>query len=341
MSEFDEDPQVDSGDALEQLLSNATVRPVPDSHKVTAARDVIHAEWRRVCAGRRSRRRVTRFAIAASVLIVVFSVFGLFRTSGVHFVQVAAIQKSFGTIHWLSKRSVLEPTASLAKVHAGQTIVTGDKSGIALAWINGGSVRLDENTKVEFQDESSIVLHSGQIYFDSQPAEIIGGTSASAANAFTVITDQGLVTHKGTQFMAHVHADTLTVSVREGQVSIDGPYYDSDARRGEQVIFSGSRSPTTLRINAYGGAWEWIGQTSPPVDVDGKSVLALLEWASRELGLELRFLGDTVKPAVHAERLIGIGRIDKQPEAALKMYMPTTAFTWRIAEGVIYVSDSE
>ena len=341
MSEFDEDPQVDSGDALEQLLSNATVRPVPDSHKVTAARDVIHAEWRRVCAGRRSRRRVTRFAIAASVLIVVFSVFGLFRTPGVHIVQVAAIQKSFGTIHWLSKRSVLEPTASLAKVHAGQTIVTGDKSGIALAWINGGSVRLDENPKVECQDESSYVLHAGQIYVDSQPAEIIGGTRGSAANAFTVITDQGLVTHQGTQFMAHVHADTLTVSVREGQVSIDGPYYDSDARRGEQVIFSGSRSPTTLRINAYGGAWEWIGQTSPPVDVDGKSVLALLEWASRELGLELRFLCDTVKPAVHAARLRRVGTRDTPPEATLKMDRPRPGCTWRSAEVVIYGSDSE
>ncbi len=339
MSEFNEEPPFESGDALEQLLSHATVRPVPDSHKVSAARAAVHAEWRKVCAGRRSRRQVVRFAIAASLLIAVFSVFGLFRTPGVDLVQVAAFQKSFGTIHWLSEQSELQPTASQAKVHAGQTIVTGENSGIALAWINGGSVRINENTKVEFRNESSIYLHSGQIYFDSRPAELIADATASGVNAFTVVTDQGSVTHIGTQFMALVDAGTLTVSVREGRVSVDGPYYDSDARRGEQVEFRGSRRPTTLSINTYGGAWDWIGQTSPPIDVNGKSVHVFLEWVSREMGLELAFVGDTVEQAVRTETLIG--RVDAQPEAALEVRMATTAFTWDIAEGVIYVRDSE
>jgi hypothetical protein len=339
MSEFGEEPPVESGDALEQLLSHATLRPVPDSHKVSAARDVVHAEWSRVCAGRRSRRQVVNFAIAASVLIVVFSVFGLFRTPGGDLVQVAAIQKSFGTIHWLSEQSELQPTASLAKVHAGQTIVTGDKSGIAVAWTNGGSVRINENTKVEFRDESSIFLHSGEIYFDSRPAELIAGTTASGVNAFTVITDQGSVTHTGTQFMAHVDADSLTVSVREGRVSVDGSNYDSDARRGEQLVFSGSRRPTTLSISTYGGAWDWIGQTSPPIDVDDTPVLVILEWVSREMGFELAFASDKVEQAVRIETVSG--RVDAQPDAALEYYMATTAFTWRIAEGVIYVSKGE
>ncbi len=339
MSEFNEEPPFESGDALEQLLSHATVRPVPDSHKVSAARAAVHAEWRKVCAGRRSRRQVVRFAIAASLLIAVFSVFGLFRTPGVDLVQVAGFQKSFGTIHWLSEQSELQPTASQAKVHAGQTIVTGDNSGIAVAWINGGSVRINENTKVEFRDESSIFLHSGQIYFDSRPAELIAGATASGVYAFTVVTDQGSVTHTGTQFMALVDTDTLTVSVREGRVSVDGPYYDSDAQRGEQVEFRGSRRPTTLSINTYGGAWDWIGQTSPPIDVNGKSVHVFLEWVSREMGLELAYVGDTVDQAVRTETLVG--RVDAQPEAALEFYMATTAFTWDIAEGVIYVRDSE
>ena len=341
MSEFNEDPPVESGDALEQLLSNATVRPVPDSHMVSGARAAVHEEWRRVCAGRRSRRQVTMFAIAASVLIVVFSVFGLFRTPGVDLVQVAAIQKSFGTIYWLSEQSELQPTASLGTVHAGQTIVTGADSGIAVAWANGGSVRLDENTKVEFRDESSIFLHSGQIYFDSRPAELIAGATVSGVNAFTVVTDRGSVAHKGTQFMTHVDADTLTVSVREGRVSVEGSYYDGDAQRGEQLVLNGSRRPTILSINTYGGAWDWIGQTSPPVDVKGKSLHVFLEWVSREMGLQLAFVGNKVEQAVHKDSLIGIGRIDIQPEAALKMYMSTTAFTWKIVEGVIYVSDGK
>ena len=65
----------------------------------------------------------------------------------------------------------------------------------------------------------------------------------------------------------------------------------------------------------------------------------LLEWVCRELGLELKFVGDTVEQAVRDERLIG--RVDAKPEAALRMRMATTAFTWRVADGAIYVSDSE
>lgn len=339
MSEFSEGQPIDSGDALEQLLSRAAVRPMPDSHEVAAARDAIHSEWRKLIAGRRSRRHIMRFAIAASVLITAISVFGLLRTPGGDIVQVAAIQKSFGTIYLLSEQSELQQASGLATVHTGQTIVTGEDAGIALAWINGGSVRLNENTKVEFQDDSSIVLHSGQVYFDSQPAELIAGTTASDVNTFTVITDRGSVTHTGTQFMAHVVADALIVSVREGRVSVDGSFYDGTASRGEQIVFRGSRRPTVLNINEYGGAWGWIGQTSPPVDVNGKSVHVLLEWVCRELGFELEFVGDTVEQAVRNELLIG--RVDAEPEAALRMRMATTAFTWRVEDGVIYVSDSE
>lgn len=66
-------------------------------------------------------------------------------------------------------------------------------------------------------------------------------------------------------------------------------------------------------------------------------MLVLLEWVCRELGLELAFVGDTVEQAVRAKLLIG--RVDAKPDAALRMYMATTAFEWRIEQGVMYVSD--
>lgn len=337
MSKINESLPIDNDVALEQLLSHASVRPVPDSPDEAAVRDAVHTEWLKVSAGRRSRRHVRNFAIAASVLLVVFSAFGLFRMPAVDIVPVASIQKSFGTIYLLGERSVLQRTENLATVHTGQTIVTGEGAGMALAWSNGGSVRLDQNTKVEFQDDKSIFLHSGQIYFDSQPAELIAGRDRSDVEAFTVVTDQGSVMHRGTQFMAHVETDALTVSVREGKVSVDGRFFEQVASRGEQVVFSGSQRPTVLDINEYGGQWNWIAKTSPPIDVDGKSVLVLLEWVCRELGLELEFVGDTVEQAVRAKLLIG--RVDAKPDAALRMYMATTAFEWRIEQGVMYVSD--
>ena len=174
MSEFSEGQPIDSGDALEQLLSRATVRPMPDSNEVAAARDVIHSEWRKLIAGRRSRRHIMRFAIAASVLITAISVFGLLRTPGGDIVQVAAIQKSFGTIYLLSEQSELRQASGLAKVHTGQTIVTGEDAGIA----QGQGAQIDGGTSYYIEPGACTGRH-GRVG-ETQDAHRTGGRECAA-----------------------------------------------------------------------------------------------------------------------------------------------------------------
>lgn len=328
----------DIDNTLEQLLRRASPRPVPDAEAAAAAREAVRSEWQAVSGRHRSRRKVLRFAVAASVLVAVFSVFSLFRVAEVGVTQVASIQKSSGSIYVLGEQSELLRAEKLTAIHEGQVIVTGDDAGIALTWSSGGSLRLDKNTEVDFRDHETVFLRSGQIYFDSQASELIANVGAVGPVSFQVETEHGVVSHVGTQFMTEVNAGKLKVSVREGQVDVAGQYYAQSASRGEQLVFSGRQRPLVLSFPEYGAAWDWIAAVSPSVSVNGKSVHEFLNWAGRELGMSIRYIDDDVERV--ARKTLLVGRIDTEPREALRLRMMTVALDWRSEEGVIYVSNS-
>ncbi len=323
---------------LEQLLSKASPRLVPDPEDTEAARDAVRQEWQAVSGQYRSRNRMLRFAVAATVLISLFSLFNAYRVVEPKWVTVASIQKSFGSIYVLGDQSELTRVDDLAGIHAGQVIVTGDDAGIALAWSNGGSVRLHRSTEVEFRDENTVFLRSGQLYFDSTPSELIAGPATTGDASFQIETEYGSISHIGTQFMTEVDSNALKVSVREGRVDITGRYYPHVAERGEQVLLSGRQRPVVLSVPVYGAAWDWIRLTSPAVDVDGKSVHAFLTWVGRELGMSIRYGNSDIEQ--EARRALLEGQIDSEPAEALRMRMLTTAYDWHFEQGVIYVSGS-
>ncbi len=328
----------DIDETLEQLLSKASPRPQPDAAATAAARAALRAEWQAVTVRHRIHKKVIHFAVAATVLIAVFSLFNNFRPVDPVPLRVATIQKSFGSIFVLGEQSELTRADDLAAIHEGQTVVTGEDAGIALAWGGGGSVRLDKNTEVAFNSDSSIFLNSGRVYFDSTPSVLVAGIDAGGIADFEIVTQFGVVKHVGTQFMTEVSSDELRVSVREGLVDVAGRYYPHTASRGEQVVFTGRQRPVVLNVAAYGDAWEWVTQTSPAVLVDGQSVHVFLDWVGRELGMRVEYgdvaVEDTARGAIMK------GRIDTPPTEALRMRMLTAALEWNMTEGVIYVSRS-
>ncbi len=340
MSELRREAGIENDTELEQLFSHALPRETPDAAAEAAARIAVHDEWQSLIGQRHRRIRLARWAIAASVVVAIFSAFSVFRTVDDIVVQVAEIQKSFGSVYILGEQSVLTRTDDLMSVRRGQTIVTDKDAGLALAWSNGGSVRIAEESEVEFRSDNSIFLHAGRVYFDSTPSPLLAGTDATGKAKFIIETDYGVISHVGTQFMATIGQDKLTVSVREGRVAIEGLYYDAAVGSREQVIFDGQRHPrTTENISGHGEDWAWISRTSPPVDVDGKSIDQFLVWASRELGLDVEYANDATAQIARDEKLLG--RVDREPGIALRLRMATTALHHRIDGGVIYVSNSE
>lgn len=337
MTNIDQRASGRSEEALEQLLSHASPRPMPSESDEAAVREAVCGEWQAMSGRRRSRRRIGFFAVAATVLIAVSSVFTMIRQPLIDAVQVATIEKSFGSVYLLGESSELRETEALSSVLAGQTIVTGDGAGMALAWGNGGSLRMDASTRVRFTDGSSIYLDSGRLYFDSKPSELITGIDGGGAPEFVVETDYGEVTHVGTQFMTRVTGDDLIVSVREGKVEVEGRYQDYVASSGEQVTMSGRSQPIVLSINRSGDDWDWVSRTSPMADIDGKSLHEFVLWACRETGLDYYYEGDAEQIARNEAFLKGA--IYTEPLEALKLRLETAGLEWAIVEGAIYVSD--
>jgi len=325
---------VSAGDAVEALLEKAAPRQSPPADDEVAVRTAVHAEWQAMVGRAKTRRRMANFAIAATVLLGIAVTFNALQVSNTSAVQVATISKSHGSIYLLGDQSEMHEMTNLASISAGQFIVTDDDAGIGLEWGNGGSLRVDKSTRIEFTSAESVYLHSGQIYFDSQPAN---NTVASTGPNFSIGTDHGSVEHLGTQYMTMADANKLTVSVREGEVSVDGSYVaKAVAVAGQQMTISGSARPTVTDFNVFGEAWSWIEATSPAADVDGGTVAAFLAAIGREIGLQVLYVSPEAEQM--AQNGVLKGNVDMGPRDELAFRMSGEDLKYRIDGGAIYVS---
>ena len=239
--------------AVAALLQRVSPRPMPPGEDEQMIREAVLAEWHAVTSKRRQRRQWLRVSIAAAVLLAIGVSFNLMRTTGVAPVQVATVNKSYGSIYVLGDRATLQRMPETSIVMAGQTIKTDRDSGIGLAWGGGGSLRIAADTVIEFVSDSEVFLHAGRVYFDSTPSQLTGSIAGdSAAARLRIQTDHGTVTHAGTQYMTYTASDVLQVSVREGEVAIRGKYRDEKALAGQQLSLSGSGQATVLNIDSYG-----------------------------------------------------------------------------------------
>lgn len=322
-------------DALAELLRQSAPRPAPPAQDVAAAKAALRREWRALSSRRRVRHRLQTFAVAATVLVGIFAALVALRPPATAVIPVATIDRTFGAVYLLGENAELRATPELATVLSGQTIVTGKDAGLAIAWGKGGSLRIDENTRVRFIDVSRAFLEDGRVYFDSTP-DLAAGIGTDAAPLFALDTAQGVITHIGTQYMAEVDDERLVVSVREGQVEVDGRFHDQRVVSGQQATLSGAQRPNVLGIERSGSYWDWVARTTPAADVDGWTLYRFLGWAGRELGVDVRFEG---KAEVIARNAILRGRIDTPPADALRLRLATAALDWRLDEGVLYISE--
>jgi ferric-dicitrate binding protein FerR (iron transport regulator) len=341
MSDIRKELAASADDAVEVLLQQAAPRLSPPIVDERLVREAVRAEWQAVTGRRNVRRRIGHFAIAATVLLALAATFNTFRVVGVVPQPVATISKSHGSIYLLGEQSELHQLPDLASISVGETIVTGGDAGVGLEWHGGGSLRIDANTRVEFQSPNSVYLQSGRIYFDSQTTQLIAGTADNLRAPFHTAsgsphsdpalefeTVHGTVTHLGTRYMTYSDEDTLSVSVRDGEVVVDGPYFDGTAVAGQQLTISGTGRPALANVASYGGAWEWIEAIAPAAQLDGKTVHEFLRWVSYETGLELSFESSLAEQV--ADRELLRGTVETGPMNALRVWMMGVDLDWRV-----------
>ena len=324
-------------EAIEALLRKAPPRPAPSDEVMADVRDAVRAEWRATSDRRRTRRRLVSLAVAATVILAVGITVNYLRVPSALPVLVATIERSSGSIHLVGEQSVLHETRDLAELATGQTLLTGPDSAAAIAWNNGGSLRIDENTRVEFLSPGEIALRSGRVYFDSQPSTLWAGITQSSVTSFAIRTDQGVVKHVGTQYMTGINGGALTISVREGQVYIENDYQQATAAAGQQMTVVGNNRPTYANISRHGDNWRWVEQMAPAINIDQRSAYEFISWAGRESGLEIRFVSDVVEQRAHNTTMTGT--VNLEPQLALHTLLQTTDLDAHIDDGWIVVNE--
>lgn len=269
MNSTDHEQAENSDELFESLFKNATSRASPPAGDEARTRAALHSQWQTMAGGRRKRRLAIGLAVAASVMLAIFASSWVFKNSFTPGPSrmVASVVKHSGRVQ-AETSGARDPAQWLQgeeTLMSGTVISTAWDARLAMRWLEGESVRLDENTRVVLSSENEIELLSGRIYIDSHP----DGKVPAGASELGIKTPFGRVQHLGTQYMAALAGGSMTVSVRQGRVVVTGGDEESIADGGQQLSISRLGAATLSPINVFGADWQWIEEISPGFVLDG------------------------------------------------------------------------
>ena len=149
-------------------------------------------------------------------------------------------------------------------------------------------------------------------------------------------TPIGEVTDIGTQFSVAAADGVLEVAVREGRVDLDQQDEVLTAVAGERVRVVSDSDPLIERLEPHDPYWSWASSLAPSYDLENRSLLDFLRWASRETGRELVFEDQELRMAAMRTDLHG-SVSDFEPLEAVQSILATTSFKYRIERDRIII----
>jgi ferric-dicitrate binding protein FerR (iron transport regulator) len=279
------------------------------------ARDAVRPVWRRELRARARRRRLAVALPLAAALVLALAAGLLLRNparSGAE--PVAAVEVVQGTIEIVAPSgttrlvSVVVPPVELA---AGSRVRTGDDSRVSLRLARGHSLRLDHATSARLASPLSVELEGGAVYVDS--GDVTGA-------AIVVRTPMAEVRELGTRFEVRHSGDAVVVRVRGGRVVVAARGQEQQVSEGVALVLDPVGDATRSRIAIHGPEWSWMQVVAPPFDIEGRTAVAFLEWASDETGLQVVY-GDPETESLVAETILHGAVGDLVPEEALEVVM--------------------
>jgi ferric-dicitrate binding protein FerR (iron transport regulator) len=288
MTETNERPTPDDEAQLARVLRRAARVPEIPAERRAAAFERVHAEWR--TATERSARRWTplRAGLAASVAATLVAVTLLSgRLAGPAGADVAVAlaangtELSVGRSGWLDRwRAPVGTLQSGAVLQTADVLTTGASSAALLRVGPVLTLRVAPESQLRFDSADRVTLLRGQLYVDS-------GARSGIATALTVATALGEVQHVGTRYLVRAGSGSLEVAVREGRVRLSGfeAATRAEAAAGQRLrLGAGGRSIERGALAADDSAYGWLAAIPTPIDIEGRTLGAFLDWYSAETG---------------------------------------------------------
>lgn len=320
-------------DLLQTLFENARAREKPAQEFEREARETLHAEWKRISGRRKKHRFLAGLAVAASLLVALGVVVRLGGGPSLPDpeTRLAILENTTGTVRLYRDDGSLipEPLRPNEWVLGQQKVATGMGSAIALRWVNGQSIRMDENTALRLESSGNIQLESGRIYMDT-------AQRAAKSEALSISTPAGRVSHVGTQFMTAVSLAGTTISVRSGSVALEQSGTDHLVAQGEQLSVSEDGRRSIQKIESWGEHWQWAERITPAFDSDGKSIADLIDWVGNETGHLVEYASFDAQE--HARKTVLRGTLELEPMKALTMITQSSGMEAMVSGGLITVS---
>jgi transmembrane sensor len=232
--------------------------------------------WRQEVARRRWRR--AGLALAAGLACMVIGAGVLLYRNGAH-----------------------APPAQLAttapELPPGVTSESSGPDGLRLQAAGGEALRLRPGTRYAMQGERLWLLE-GAVYVEA-------GVESAAASL--VINAGGVdVRHVGTRYAVSLNAAGVEVRVRDGQVEVAAGADRQNIGGGTLLsIGTGGQGSGPVASAAWGPQWAWAERLAPPLAIDGRMLLGVLEDIAFETGRVLVFEDNAVRRLCEATRLKG------------------------------------
>ena len=333
MNERTPDPGNGNGDELAVLFGRVGARERPRPAAETAAFEALHAQWRSHVV-RQRRRRLTALAAGSAAAAAAFAGIYVWLQNPAPSAPLATVEYVEGSdFTWRDDRSQAQPLGTLRALAEGQRLATGVGSRIALRWHDGGSLRLDESSRLELVSARAVRLTAGNVYFDSA----VAGSSSAAAPELAVQTPAGEVVHIGTQFMVSVEGDEVVLSVREGQVRVTGDGFELVVAANQELDLHADGTRELTSIDGHGERWAWAANVAPQIALDGRTTFDVVAWAARETGRRVVYATPTAQMHARDNVLHGIDR--RSPSGILTLLPHLTTLAYEIRDDTIVVSE--
>lgn len=317
--------------ALERVLRLSGPRETAPADRVARVRAAVHDEWRETVSAR-SRRQwflVGGLGLAAAAALVL----AVRRPAPPPSEQPAPRQASArvqasGAGVTIAGSGV--PLTAGLVLDAGSGVSTPADRYATVVLEGGGEVRIDGGTAVTFLGDRRIALAHGAIYLD---------VTSNGASAVRVETREGTVRDIGTRFEVRVSAHGSRIRVRDGAIRLDRAGASHEAAAGTQLFVPLKGAVESVRITEYDDEWRWTVLAAPSFPVEGRTLEAFLEWASREGGRRVVFADPSLESRLRNTVLHG--SIDGlSVDEALEVILPTCGLAHRLDGSTVVVLQS-
>ena len=129
----------------------------------------------------------------------------------------------------------------------------------------------------------------------------------------------------------------MSVAVREGRVDVARDQSSFTALAGDRLTLQPGREIVVDKVTPYDPSWQWAISLAPSFDIENRSLMDFLKWASRETGKTLVFPNDDVRMAAMGTDIFGSIR-NFTPAEAIESVLSTTQFRYRIDEKSITIT---